>query len=44
MDIDYSIFHIRYLLSEPITAQEDKELRAELEILLAIKATLSSTE
>jgi hypothetical protein len=44
MDIDISIGHILYLLSEPITAQEDKELRAELEVLLALKATLSSTD
>jgi len=37
MEIHDSIRYILYLLTEPITAQEDKELRAELEILLAIR-------
>ena len=41
MDINDSIRHILYLLTEPITAQEEKELRAELEILLAIRDTSS---
>ena len=41
MEIHDSIRHILYLLSVPITPQEDKELRAELEILLAIRDNVS---
>ena len=35
--LDDSIFHIQYLLTEPITTQEEKELLAELDILKKMK-------
>jgi hypothetical protein len=39
--IQESIFHIRFLLTEPITPQEEKELLAELELLKQMKQELS---